>query len=118
VMTIRYSKRVKKITIWTLHIIRYFDANNRGNMTYINSYKVVKFNERLWETRGKRISPRTIMDIYKTLTCVAETLGGWYAKLHHGWVFALPHSTISKMSDAELMGIIFNCVLKNTESND
>jgi hypothetical protein len=117
-MAIRYSKRVKKIAIWTLHIIRYFDANNRGNMTYINSYKVVKFNERLWETRGKRISPRTIMDIYKTLTCVAESLGGWYLKLHHGWVFALPHNTISKMSDADLMSVILDCVLKNTESND
>ena len=116
-MAIRYSKRVKKIAIWTLHIIRYFDANNRGNMTYINSYKVVKFNERLWETRGKRISPRTILDIYKTLLCVSETLGGWYAKLHHGWVFALPHHVISSMSNAELMSIILNCVPKDVESN-
>jgi len=117
-MAIRYSKRVKKIAYWTLHIIRYFDTNNRGNTTYINSYKVVKFNEMLWETRGKRISPRTIIDIYKTLTCVAESLGGWYAKLHHGWVFALPHGTISKMSDTELMSVILDCVLKIMENND
>ena len=117
-MAIRYSKRVKKIAYWTLHIIRHYDANNRGNTTYINSYKVVKFNERLWETRGKRISPRTILDIYKTLLCVSETLDGWYAKLHHGWVFALPHGTISKMSDAELMSVILSCVLRVTESND
>ena len=117
-MTIRYSKRDKKIAIWTLRIIRYFDTNNRGNTTYINSYKVVKFNERLWETRGKRISPRTILDIYKTLSCISETLGGWYLKLHHGWVFALPHHVISSMSDAELMSVILGCVLKSTESND
>ena len=117
-MAIRYSKRVKKIAIWTLHIIRYFDTNNRGNTTYINSYKVVKYNERLWETRGKRISPRTILDIYKTLSCISETLGGWYLKLHHGWVFALPHHVISSMSDAELMGVILGCALKSTESND
>ena len=117
-MSIRYSKRVEKIAYWTLRIIRHFDANNRGNMTYINSYKVVKFNEWLWETRGKRISPRTIQGIYKTLICVSENLGGWYMKLHHGWVFALPHGTISKMNDAELMNVILDCVLKSTESNE
>ena len=117
-MTIRYDKRTKKVAYWTLKIIRYFDSNNRGNMTYINSYKVVKFNERLWETRGKRISPRTILAIYKTLTCIAETLGGWYMKLHHGWVFALPHNVISKMSDAELMSVILDCISKSTESNE
>jgi len=117
-MVVRYSKRVKKIAYWTFHIIRHYDANNRGNMTYINSYKVVRFNEKLWETRGRRISPRTILSIYKTLKCVSETLGGWYLKLHHGWVFALPHRTISKMNDTELMSIILNCVLRTTENND
>jgi hypothetical protein len=100
------EKVVKIVT----QLLKHFDNANRGKTTYINTYRLSKYIAEMSEKQGLVISSKTIKAIYEVLTCMTERLGGWYIRGNHSWVFALPHSTLSKMTENELVGMILRCM--------
>ena len=100
------EKVVKLVT----QLLKHFDNANRGKTTYINTYRLSKYIAEMSEKQGLVISSKTIKAIYEVLTCMTERLGGWYIKGNHSWVFALPHSVLSQMTENELVGMILRCM--------
>lgn len=101
---------VEKIVKTVTQLLKHFDNANRGKTTYINTYRLSKYIAEMSEKQKLVISSKTIKAIYEVLTCMTERLGGWYIKGNHSWVFALPHSALSQMTENELVGMILRCI--------
>ena len=101
---------VEKIVKAVTQLLKHFDNANRGRTTYINTYRLSKYIAEMSEKQRILISSKTIKAIYEVLTCMTERLGGWYIKGNHSWVFALPHSVLSQMTENELVGMILRCM--------
>ncbi len=101
----------------TMFIIRYFDRANRGSITYISTWKVMRA-----KFRGDlEIYPKLLRLVYEILACVSQRTGGYYVHYPHNWVFAIPHDVVSKMDDKELFSLVLSClieVIKNRKNDD
>ena len=101
---------VEKIVKTVTQLLKHFDNANRGRTTYINTYRLSKYIAEMSEKQRIMISSKTLREIYRVLTCLTERLGGWYIRGNHSWVFALPHSVLSQMTENELVGMILRCM--------
>ena len=101
---------VEKIVKTVTQLLKHFDNANRGKTTYINTYRLSKYIAEMSEKQRIMISSKTLREIYRVLTCLTERLGGWYIRGNHSWVFALPHSVLSQMTENELVGMILRCM--------
>jgi len=107
----------EKVVRLVTQMLKYFDNGNRGNVTYINTYRLSKYIAEMREKQKIAVNSRTIREIYKVLMCLSDGLGGWYIKGGHGWVFAIPHHALSQMSEDELRNMILRC-MENGETNE
>ena len=101
----------------TMFIIRYFDKDNKGSITYISTWKIMRM-----KIRGELdIYPKLLRLVYEILACVSQRTGGYYVHYPHNWIFAIPHDVVSKMDDKELFSLVLGClieVIKNRKDDD
>jgi len=107
------EKVVKLVT----QLLKHFDNANRGRTTYINTYRLSKYIAEMSEKQRIMISSKTLREIYRVLACLTEELNGWYIRGNHSWVFALPHSALSQMTENELVDMILRC-MEHGETNE
>ena len=100
----------EKVAKVVAKLLKHFDNGNKGNVTYINTYRLSKYLATISHEERVTISTKVIKQVYETLECITNNLGGWYAKSKYKWVFAIDHRALSKMSEEELMTIIMRCI--------
>jgi len=100
----------EKIAKVVAKLLKHFDNGNKGNITYINTYKLSKYLASISHKERILISTKMIRQIYETLECITKKLGGWYTKGRYKRVYAIQHDVLSKMTEEELITMIRGCV--------
>jgi len=101
------AEKVAKIVA---KLLKHFDNGNKGNTTYINTYRLSKYLATISTEQRVIISTKVINQVYEVLECITQMLGGWYIRGRYKWLFAIPHNSISKMSTEELMTMVMRCI--------
>jgi hypothetical protein len=108
-MQARMYETEKVVKIVT-KLLKHFDNGNRGNTTYINTYRLSKYLATISKEQGFLISTKTIRQVYEVLECITQLLGGWHVKGRYKWVFAIPHEALAQMSNEEIVSMILRCM--------
>jgi len=100
----------EKVAKVVAKLLKHFDNGNKGNTTYITTYRLSKYLATISNEQNIVISTRVIKQVYEALECITQLLGGWYAHGTYKWLFALPHEALSQLSDSELVGMVMRCI--------
>ena len=101
---------VEKVAKIVAKLLKHFDNGNKGNTTYINTYRLSNYLATISTEQRIVISTKLIRQVYEALECITNELNGWYIRGRYKWLFAIPHGGISKMSTEELMTMVMRCM--------
>jgi len=100
----------EKVAKVVAKLLKHFDNGNKGNVTYINTYRLSKYLATISHEERVAISTKVIKQVYDALECITNNLGGWYIRGKYKSVFAINHKALSKISEEELMIMIMRCI--------
>jgi len=100
----------EKVAKVVAKLLKHFDNGNKGNTTYINTYRLSKYLTTISHKEKIIISTKVIKQIYEALECLTNNLGGWYIHGKYKMLFAIPHNALSKISEEELMIMTMRCI--------
>jgi len=100
----------EKVAKVVAKLLKHFDNGNKGNITYINTYRLSKYLATISHEERVTISTKVIKQVYEALECVTNNLGYWHIRGKYKRIFAINHEALSKMSEEELMIMIMRCM--------
>ncbi len=70
----------EKIAKVVTKLLKHFDNGNKGNITYINTYRLSKYLATISNEERVTISTKVIRQVYEALECITNNLNGWYIR--------------------------------------